>query len=145
MRQKEQQIQEWEHEFHQKEMEFLTKEEFIKEQYNKNLLETRTDLENQYSASMQQLRTDLDEDYHEQLRRLEASLNDHYGAEIGQLNSRHQEQVLWWNVLSVLCHIQCANLNRVIAEKGPKAFVICPYFSSVYVFLSLWNFATLVS
>ena len=104
MRLKEQQIQEWEHEFHQKEMEFLTKEEFIKEQYSKNLLETRSDLENQYSASMQQLRTELDEDYQQQLRRLETSLNDHYGAEIGQLNSRHQEQVLWWNVLLVVSY-----------------------------------------
>lgn len=95
MKQKELQIQEWEHEFHQKELEFLGKEEYIKEQYNKSLMQTRADLESQYSSSMQQIRTDLDDDYQRQFRSLETRLNDHYGAEISQLNSRHREQVLW--------------------------------------------------
>lgn len=143
MRQKEQQIQEWEHEFHQKEMEFLSKEEFIKEQYNKNLLETRSDLENQYSTSMQQLRTDLDEDYQQQLRRLEASLNDHYGAEISQLNSRHQEQVLWWSVFLV---VVCVNVNGATSRTCMAHFFgnLSQSSPSVAILVFVWSIATCV-
>lgn len=131
MRQKEQQLQEWEHEFHQKEMEFLSKEEYIREQYNKNLLETRSDLENQYSTSMQQLRTDLDEDYQQQLRRLEASLNDHYGGEIGQLKALHQEQVLWWKLLLVLKYCYQINVSIWVTSLHQTLILTCFQFTVI--------------